>query len=219
MPQTPKILSALTLAFALSTLSACKSEIDEKPKAKVEDAEKPTEKPKTKADEASAVTTLALAKEGTTIAFIGAKITDDHRGSFSDFKGSATIEGGKVTSMNISVDIASMVIEPADLAKHLKGEDFFNASKHPKAEFTSLSIVKKAGEGGATHEIAGNLELKGMAKKVTFPATLEIKDGSVHGKAEFSVDRKLWGITYPGKPDDLIKDEVALELDLNFAKA
>jgi polyisoprenoid-binding protein YceI len=58
--------------------------------------------------------------------------------------------------------------------------------------------------------------MKGQAKKVTFPATLEVSDAGVHGKAEFSINRKDWGIDYPGKPDDLIKDDVALILDLNF---
>jgi polyisoprenoid-binding protein YceI len=82
-----------------------------------------------------------------------------------------------------------------------------------------LSITEKAGEGGATHEIVGNLELKGEAKKITFPATIEVKDGAVSGKAAFSIDRTQWGIVYEGKPDDLIKTDVALELELSFPKA
>jgi polyisoprenoid-binding protein YceI len=109
-----------------------------------------------------------------------------------------------------------MTSDAADLTGHLKSADFFNTAEHAQAKFDSLSITEKSGENGATHEIAGNLEMKGQAKKVTFPATLEVSDAGVHGKAEFSINRKDWGIDYPGKPDDLIKDDVALILDLNF---
>ncbi|MFO7565044.1 MAG: YceI family protein [Enhygromyxa sp.] len=213
---TRTIVSALTLSFALAGVVACKSEVEDKPKAKVEDAGKAEDKPATAAT--GELETLSLAKEGSSIGFIGAKVTGDHKGGFSEFKGSATVEGDKLSSLEIIVDMKSISSDDERLTGHLSGADFFEVEKHPEAKFTSLSITEKAGEGGATHEIAGNLELKGEAKKITFPATIHVKDGSVHGKAAFSIDRKQWGITYPGKPDDLIKDDVALELELSFPK-
>jgi polyisoprenoid-binding protein YceI len=214
---TRTIVSALTLAFALASVSACKSEIDDKPKAKVEEAGKPQDKPATEAQ--AEVQTLALATEGSSIGFIGAKITGDHKGSFSGFKGSATLEGDKLASLEVTVDVGSLSSDSDQLTGHLLSVDFFEHEQYPEAKFTSLSITEKSGEGGATHEVVGNLELKGQAKKITFPATINLKDGSVHSKAAFSIDRKLWGITYAGKPDDLIKDDVALELELSFPKA
>jgi hypothetical protein len=33
-------------------------------------------------------------------------------------------------------------------------------------------------------------------------------------KSEFAINRKDFNIVYPGKPDDLIKDEVLLKLDI-----
>jgi polyisoprenoid-binding protein YceI len=217
MHRTRSLVSALTLSFALITVAGCpKSEIDDKPKAKVEEAGKAEPKPET--DKPAQATTLALAKDGSTIGFIGAKVTGDHKGSFGTFSGTATLEGDKLASMEILVEIGSMTTDSDQLTGHLLDTDFFEASKYPQAKFTSLSVTEKPGEGGATHEVVGNLELKGQAKKITFPATIEVKDGSVHGKAAFSIDRTLWGIVYEGKPDDLIKADVALELDLNFPK-
>lgn len=214
---TRTIVSALTFALSLTSVAACKSEIDDKPKAKVEDAGKPEQKPET--DTKAEVQTLTLAEQGSSIGFIGAKVTGDHKGSFSKFEGTATIEGGKPTSIVIVVEINSLSSDDEQLTGHLLSGDFFEVEQHPKAKFTSLSITEKSGEAGATHEVAGNLELKGQAKKVTFPATLHVMDGSLHGKASFSIDRKQWGITYAGKADDLIKDDVALELELMFPKA
>jgi polyisoprenoid-binding protein YceI len=214
------ILSTLALSLALVSVSACKSEVDEKPKAKVEDAEKkPAEPEKTDAatPEVKAETkTLALVAEGSSIGFIGAKMTGDHKGGFEKFSGSATVEGGKLVSMTVTIEMDSMTSDSPDLTGHLKNADFFDTPTHPQAKFESLSVTERAGENGATHEVAGNLEMKGQAKKVTFPATLEVSDAGVHGKAEFSINRKDWGIVYAGKPDDLIKDDVALILDLNF---
>jgi hypothetical protein len=33
--------------------------------------------------------------------------------------------------------------------------------------------------------------------------------------AEFSINRQNWGISYPGKPDNLIRDDVVVRFDLN----
>lgn len=220
MHRTRTLVSALTLSFALSTVAACgKSEVDDKPKAKVEEAGKAEPKPTPEGEKKVEATTVALAKEGSSIGFIGAKVTGDHKGSFATFSGSATVEGDKLTGMEILVEIGSMTTDSDQLTGHLLNADFFEADKHPQAKFTSLSITEKAGEGGATHEVVGNLELKGQAKKITFPATIHVKDGSVHGTAAFSIDRQQWGISYAGKPDDLIKDDVALTLELSFPKA
>jgi polyisoprenoid-binding protein YceI len=208
------ILSTLALSLALVSVSACKSEVDDKPKAKVEDAEKAPEKaPDATKTEAK---TLTLMTEGSSVGFIGAKITGDHKGSFEKFSGTATDEDGKLATMSLVTEMDTMTSDAADLTGHLKSADFYTTAEHAQAKFDSLSITEKSGENGATHEIAGNLEMKGQAKKVTFPATLEVSDAGVHGKAEFSINRKDWGIDYPGKPDDLIKDDVALILDLNF---
>lgn len=218
------IVSTLALSLALTSAFACKSEVDEKPKAKVEAAEKKPAEAEKKTDDkaadpaqpAAAAKTFALATEGSSVGFIGAKATGDHKGGFEKFSGSATVEGGKLTALSIVIEMDSMTSDSPDLTGHLKNADFFDVPQFPQAKFDLLTVTEKAGEGGATHEVAGNLEMKGKANKVTFPATIHVSDTGVHGKAEFSIDRKLWDITYAGKPDDLIKDDVALILDLNF---
>jgi polyisoprenoid-binding protein YceI len=220
MQRTRTIVSVLTLSFALASVAACgKSEVDSKPKAKVEEAGKVEPKPEAGAEPKVEATTLALASEGSSIGFIGAKVTGDHKGNFGKFKGTATVEGDKLSGMEVSVEINSVTTDDEKLTTHLLGVDFFEVEQYPEAKFTSLSVTEKAGEGGATHEVVGNLELKGQAKKITFPATIHVADGSVHAKAAFSIDRKMWGITYAGQADNLIKDDVALELELNFPKA
>ena len=212
------LFTTLALSLALTSVLACKSEVDDKPKAKVEAAEnKADDKSEDKAAEAAGAKTLALVADASKVGFIGAKVTGDHKGSFETISGSATVEGDKVTGLELTIEVGSVKTDAdPDLGDHLKGSHFFDAEKFPQATFTLLSVEAKAGEGGATHEVAGNLEIRGKANKVTFPATLTVSEGGVVGKAEFSINRKDWDIVYAGKPDNLIKDDVALTLDLSF---
>lgn len=219
MHRTRTILSALTLSLALTSVVGCKSEVDEKPKAKVEKAEEPPAKPPAEGGDAAAsatAKTYTLSTADSSVGFIGAKVTADHEGSFSKFDGTATVEDGKITGVEITVDMTSVSTDDEKLTGHLQSPDFFNVEQHPTSKFTLLSVTEKAGEGGATHEVAGNLEMVGKTNKVTFPATMEVSDGGVHGNAEFSINRKDWDITYAGMADDLIKDDVALKFDVTF---
>jgi polyisoprenoid-binding protein YceI len=214
------IVPQFALALALVGTTACKSEVDEKPAAKVEEAGKKAPEPaKDDKAPAAAAVELTLDKASSKVGFIGAKVTADHPGSFTDFSGTAKVADGKVQSMDVVVEMKSLSAEPIDLQNHLAGTDFFDVEKFPQAKFTALEITEKPGEGGATHEIAGNLEMHGETKKITFPATVTISESEVHGKAEFKIDRNLWGISYEGMKDDLIKAEVALVLDLHFKRA
>lgn len=52
-------------------------------------------------------------------------------------------------------------------------------------------------------------------KNITFPAevTMDGEKAGIHAK--FDINRKDFGIVYAGKPDDLIRDEVVIELTLS----
>jgi polyisoprenoid-binding protein YceI len=103
------------------------------------------------------------------------------------------------------------VSDQEKLTGHLKSGDFFDVEKFPKATFTSTEI-KPGGAGGATHTITGNLELHGVKKSISFPAKVTVDASAVKADAEFVINRKDFGLVYPGKPDDLIKDEVLIKL-------
>ena len=50
------------------------------------------------------------------------------------------------------------------------------------------------------------------------PATIRILADKVMVLAEFSINRKDFGIVYAGKADDLIRDDVLIRLELNPAR-
>ena len=67
-----------------------------------------------------------------------------------------------------------------------------------------------------THIVSGVLQLHGKRRPVNFPATIEAGAAAVTVSASFDINRQNWGVSYPGKKDDLIKDDVKIKLDLNF---
>lgn len=209
------IRSLLTSSLALGAfaMTGCDNPTKDKPKAEVAAPAAETKAAVTGAE------TLALATDGT-IGFVGSKITGSHEGGFKTFKGTidlvpATLTASKVT---VEIDTDSLFTDSDQLTKHLKSGDFFDVEKFPKATFTSTEI-KAGGANGATHTIVGNLDLHGEKKSITFPATIAVDGAQVTAKAEFAISRKDFNLTYPGKPDDLIKDEVLIKFNVKAPRS
>jgi len=210
----PRSHFAIVPILALSLAACDKSSA---PKAVVEEAKPvPTaEAQKEEAKKEVAYETLNFSNENSKIEWVGAKVTLKHDGGFKTFTGKieladGALEGGKVS---VDIDAKSVFSDNDKLTEHLLSADFFEVEKFPKAEFVSTEI-KAGGAEGATHTITGNLTLRDVTKSVTFPAKAEISDNQVKATAEFSINRKDFNIVYPGKPDDLIHDNVTIKLDI-----
>jgi polyisoprenoid-binding protein YceI len=118
----------------------------------------------------------------------------------------------------VDIDMTTVSVDVPKLTAHLKTADFFDVEKYPHARFTSTTI-RPGGENGATHTVSGNLDLHGVTRSITFPATIRVAPDEVDADAEFAIDRKAFGIVYPGVPDDLIKDQVLVKLSVRAKKA
>ncbi|MBM4358562.1 MAG: YceI family protein [Deltaproteobacteria bacterium] len=206
--------SVLLLAPLLFTLTACDND-PAKGKAQATVAAATSAAPV-----AAGAAKLAFSNDGSKVEYVGAKITGKHAGGFGSFKGTVSLVDGNPEKSQVTVEIetASLTSDSDMLTGHLKGADFFDVAKFPKATFTSTAI-KAGGSGGATHTITGNLELHGVSKSVSFPATVRVGADSADVDAEFAINRKDFGIVYAGKPDDLIKDDVAIKLTVRAKKA
>jgi polyisoprenoid-binding protein YceI len=154
------------------------------------------------------------------LSFVGAKITRKHDGAFGGFTGNVQVRDGDATKSNVIVDIdmSTVSVDVPKLTDHLKTPDFFDVAKYPTARFTSTSI-RAGGANGATHTVSGNLEMHGVTKALSFPATIKVTPDEVDADAEFAINRKDFGIVYPGMPDDIIKDEVLIKLQVRAKKS
>lgn len=202
-----KYFAIFMLAFAVATAS-CANPASDKPQATVSEATQTQNAPQTAGAE-----TLPITPENSKIEFVGSKVTGSHNGGFKQFTGTIELakEGVERSRVTIDIDTDSIYTDNERLTGHLKTADFFDVPKHPKANFTSTKI-EPATTAGATHTITGNLEMHGVKKSISFPATIQVAPDSASVNAEFSINRKDFGINYTGKADDLIRDEVVMKL-------
>ena len=170
--------------------------------------------PESEAAKPANAETLPITPQDSKVDFVAAKVTRSHNGSFQRFNGSIDLVNNSPEQSRVTIDIEanSVVTDEADLTKHLQTPDFFDVAKFPKATFTSAKIEPA---GGANYNITGNFDLHGIKKSISFPATIQVAPDKVTVNAEFSINRKDWGLTYPGKADDLIRDGVVIKLNVN----
>lgn len=208
-------------AFALlGLLVACDSEIDDKTAATVKEA--PAAAPaKAPADPAPAPAKAPSAvPEGawtlaadSSIEWIGAKVTKDHPGGFKALSGHASVADGALKSATVVIDLASLYSDHPKLEKHLKSDDFFDIAQFPTSTFEITGVGE--GQGGQS-TVTGTLDLHGVKKEISFPATVAVDGAKASVTAEFTLNRGDFGMTYPGKADDLIRDEVLVKGTLAF---
>jgi len=152
-----------------------------------------------------------------TLKWIGSKVSMKHNGTVNIKSGVLTAKGGNVTSGKFVIDMPTLVNSDqegtwkAKLEGHLKSEDFFDVAKFPESTFEIASVTKT----DKSYEVRGNLTVKGITKGISFPAEVNFaSDKPVSAKGTAVINRKDWGIVYPGMPDDLIGDNVEFELNL-----
>ncbi|MBC7980019.1 MAG: YceI family protein [Armatimonadetes bacterium] len=194
------------LSLSAVILVACENPADKTDAAKVGDAVE-----KTTTTAAGGVKYVFTPESE--INFVGSKVTGSHKGGFKEFEGHFFAKDGEPigTDHTITIDMNSTWADDEKLTGHLKSPDFFDVEKFPQAKF-EVTEVKK--ESDTKVMISGNFTLHGVTKNITFPATVDSSPQSVEIEAKFDVNRKDFKIVYPGKPDDLIRDEVVIELKL-----
>ncbi len=202
----------LTVLLALSLVCSCANPASDKSKAVTSEAAPVSSSPAVQGERYS------ITPASSKIEFHASKVTGSHRGSFEKFSGTIDFNGQPEKSkVKITIDMTSVTTDTPDLTKHLKTADFFDVAKYPQATFESTEI-KPGGEKGASHTVTGNLQLHGVTKSITFPATIVVEPGTVKVDSTFSINRKDFGINYAGAADNLIRDEVVLTLQVRGVK-
>lgn len=158
----------------------------------------------------------------------GSKPTGKHNGTVNFKAGVLTFENGAVTSGNVVFDLNTINDKTTDgemkmkLEGHLKSPDFFDVAKYPEAkfEFVSLQPLQKA-ENGLTHEMTGNMTIKGITKQLSFKVSILENGNEIAITApQFVFDRTIFDIKYnskkffPSLKDKLINDEIGISFKM-----
>lgn len=209
MMQSVRWAGTLTCMALVLVVAGCEDPTKDKPAAVVTESSG-----EAATSTASDATTLAFTAN-TKVGFVGSKVTGSHDGGFNTVSGNVTLSGDDLTQARIeaTIDMNSTWSDNDRLTNHLKSADFFDVENHQTAQFVSTAIEKTA-EG---YTIAGDFTLHGVTKNISFPAAMTYENAVLKATAEFSINRMDFNIVYPGKPDDLIRENVLIKLDIEAA--
>ncbi|MBC5838824.1 YceI family protein [Flavobacterium muglaense] len=158
---------------------------------------------------------------GSTINWVGKKVTGQHNGTVNLKDGALVFKGTKLAGGTFTVDMTSLTATDltgeyqGKLNGHLKGEDFFGTEKFP----TSVLVFKTIGtKSKDLYTVTADLTIKGITKPVTFE--MAVKGNTATTK--FMVDRTKYDIKYGSGSifdnlgDKAISDEFELAVALKF---
>ena len=143
------------------------------------------------------------------------------RGKFTEFEATATVpQDATASTINATVQLASVDTGSADRDAHIKGEDFFDVEKNPTMTFTSTEVTDDSLKGdltikGVTKPVEFDLEFNGLAtdpwgnQKAGFEATTEIN------RKDFGLE---WNVALEGG-GVLVSEKIKINLDIQLVKA
>jgi polyisoprenoid-binding protein YceI len=149
--------------------------------------------------------TYAVVSEQSSVNWNGKKVVGEHSGEINLQGGELNVNGDQVTGGTLVIDMNTItntdLTDPeynGQLVGHLKSDDFFGVEKYPTATFTITNIapIANAAAGNANYNVTGDLTIKDKTEQVSFPATINIKDGVATAKADVTVDRTKYDIRY-----------------------
>jgi polyisoprenoid-binding protein YceI len=144
------------------------------------------------------------------------------RGQFDEFEGTAHVdtENPAASTVNVTIQAASVTTGQAQRDGHLKSPDFFDVETYPQITFVSTDVQRD----GTEWSITGDLTINALTKPVTvlFEETGEAKDpfGNLRVGFEGSVtlNRTEWDLTWNSPLETggvLVSEKVTLEFDVS----
>ena len=133
------------------------------------------------------------------------------RGIFGAFEGVVEIaDRPEASSVRVDVDVASVDTRLAPRDERLRGEDFFDAARHPTMTFRSTRVapasasvsVPASAPAGDRWAVEGDLTIRGVTQPVTLDVRFEGGELDPFGgrriafTASGEVDRERWGISW-----------------------
>ncbi|MGS0741986.1 YceI family protein [Glaciimonas sp. GG7] len=138
-------------------------------------------------------------------------------GKFKKFDATVNFNPAQLaqSSARVDIDMASFDIGAEDYNKEVRGKDWFDAAKYPKATFVSSSI--KQGAAGK-YDVAGKLTIKGKTQDVVVAATYKQDGISSVFDGVLPIKRNLFNIGEGDwKDTSVVADEVQIKFHIVIA--
>ena len=145
------------------------------------------------------------------------------RGSFNEFSGTGYFdaEDPSRSSVNLTIEAASIDTRSADRDAHLRGNDFFDMETYPQITFASTAVEQVDEE---SYRVTGDLTIKGVTRPVTvdFEYTGSAVDPFQNLRVGFegktTINRKDWGVNWNAALEAggvLVSEKVTLEFEVS----
>ena len=146
------------------------------------------------------------------------------RGRFETFDIKVNLNEANIeqSSVEATIDAATISTRDARRDAHLRSADFFDAEQYPQITFRSTQ-VKQTGKD--TYTITGDLTIRGEAHQVTFKAESAGRGKDPWGNehwgfsAETTINRKDWNLNWNVALETggwLVGDQIKITLDLEL---
>jgi polyisoprenoid-binding protein YceI len=150
----------------------------------------------------------------------------DHLVAVREFTGEAQVTPGSITpaSLEITAKAASMVetssvfTDPQKTIINGELRDIvLEPAKYPDISFHSTEVTGKTNAAGEYEvKIKGYLNLHGITREITIPATVTTSGNDLRAKGEFSIDRNDFGVKATSVFHGLVRvrNKVKFEFDI-----
>jgi len=129
----------------------------------------------------------------------------------------AIIDAGK-QNLAFQLLVKGFVFTKELMQEHFN-ENYVESDKYPKATFSGAYTgnVQPGKDGVYQVTVKGNLSLHNATKAIEVPATIEVKNGHLLGKAEFKVRPEDFNISIPSVVRDKIDKEITVKVNIDCA--
>jgi polyisoprenoid-binding protein YceI len=143
-----------------------------------------------------------------TLGWEGKAVTHGHVGTMQFTDGELVVKGNNIVGGTVTVNMKSMVatdIKDAEsqgkFVGHMSSDDFFGVATYPTSTFKIASVtpIKGAAANADNVTIAGDLTIKGVTQRISFPAKAGVKDGVAAATGKVTIDRTKFGLKYGSK--------------------
>lgn len=176
---------------------------------------------------ATATAAYKVQPQLSTLGWEGKAVTHGHNGTMQFTNGDLEVRNNMVVGGMVTVDMKSMkatdITDAENHAKfvgHMSSDDFFGVEKNPTSTFKITSVTPIAGAKADADNatIAGDMTIKGVTQKVSFPAKVGVKNGVAAATGKLTIDRTKYGLKYGSKTFfDSIGDKAIYDtFDLTF---
>lgn len=177
------------------------------------------------ADDAKAV--FKVNTTDSKVVWTGEKIAGTHTGTITLSQGDLQMDGDKLTGGSFVIDMTSIIDTDLTgeykekLEGHLKSDDFFGVSNYPTSTFKITSVKST---GANNYDVTGDITIKGVTEKISFPTEVAIDGGKVTAISKITVDRSKFNVKFGSKSffaeigDKVIYDEFVLDVTLVAAR-